>query len=113
MNIYLSPISSVLTGFILVLGFIHYLVLIEFYYKNKEVINNPELIDEKEKLEQEYEKAKLMLKNELIKNEIYKIMVENDQVIPKIKYEIPSEVLPEERKENNYIQGILKGCYDK
>lgn len=55
MNIYLSPISSVLTGFILVLGFIHYLVLIEFYYKNKDKLNNPEFDNEKE-----FEKDKLL-----------------------------------------------------
>lgn len=48
MNIYLSPISSVLLGFILVLVFIHYLSLIEFYYKNKDKLNNPELDNEKE-----------------------------------------------------------------
>lgn len=48
LNISISPISSVLLGFILVLVFIHYLVLIEFYYKNKDKLNNPECLDEKE-----------------------------------------------------------------
>lgn len=65
MNIYLSPISSVLLGFILTLVFVHYLVLIEFYYKNKDKLNNPELIDEKEI---EYIDIRKEFKNELILN---------------------------------------------
>lgn len=96
MNIYLSPISSVLTGFILVLGFIHYLVLIEFYYKNKDKLNNPELDNE-----EEFERIKAYREFRLQKR-LYGTMSQED--IDKVNNLSKEHQLQEQKEFDSYYE---------